>query len=380
MNFVVVLTCLVCVFIAVYLGKRLQFWLDLNLSGFFLIVYWLGIFALGIAFLLSKLLINFTSYFSLLVALIVCLVYTSLIFDTIYLLSKKKFKPELMLSCVYLGCTAVIFIFGNQMATNSKIVHYQVKINKQANVDHLRIVQLSDIHINEMTRHKFIQQMVNKVNELNADFIVITGDTIDKKLSPFVKDEFNQQMKELKSKYGTYVIFGNHEYLETKGEKDKEQNLITAFKQANMNVLKDDIIYLNDLGITLIGRDDFSSSSYEVTRASLSDLMLFSDTSSPIILLDHQPKDLAEPANLGVDLMISGHTHGGQIFPVNFLADLMYKNAYGMYQDIQHHFTSIVSNGYGFGSLPIRFMTRSEIVVIDASFDKKVDKLKYETK
>ncbi|MCO6548166.1 MAG: hypothetical protein J6583_10370, partial [Gilliamella sp.] len=75
--------------------------------------------------------------------------------------------------------------------------------------------------------------------------------------------------------------------------------------------------------------------------------------------------DLTEPAKLGVDLMISGHTHAGQIFPINLIEKLMYKNAYGLYQNEDNNFTSIVSSGYGFWGPPIRLMTRSEIVVID---------------
>ena len=121
----------------------------------------------------------------------------------------------------------------------------------------------------------------------------------------------------------------------------------------------------------MIGRDDFSSYKYDVKRASLSDLIMFSDTDRPIILLDHQPRDIKDVAEQQVDLMLSGHTHGGQIFPINILVAMMYKNANGIYHDTDHHFTSIVNSGYGFGGPPIRLMTRSEIVVIDVSFVNK---------
>ncbi|NUF27131.1 MULTISPECIES: metallophosphoesterase [Gilliamella] len=256
------------------------------------------------------------------------------------------------------------------MAINPKIVHYQVKIDKPAKVEHLRIVQLSDIHLNELTTNRFIQQMVDKVNKLNADFVVITGDTLDKYLKPFTQNGFDKQFQQLRSKYGTYIIFGNHEYLATNQENNREEDIVNAFRQAGMKVLKDDIIYFDDIGVTLVGRDDFSSFRYNVNRASLSDLIMFTNTDSPVILLDHQPKDLNEPEKLGVDLMISGHTHAGQIFPINIIEKLMYKNTYGFYRKEDDHFNSIVSSGYGFWGPPIRLMTRSEIVVIDIVFNK----------
>lgn len=303
-----------------------------------------------------------------------CSIFTLLIFDAIYLFSKlfskKKLKPNLWLKIVYISVVLSLFYWGHEMAISPKTVYYQVKIDKPAHVAHLRIVQLSDIHINELTSTEFIQHMIDKVNQLNADFIVITGDTLDKRLAPFIEHDFDKQLQQLKSKYGTYIIFGNHEYLNTRKQNNREEDIIHAFEQANMKVLKDDIVYLDDLGITLIGRDDFSSALYDVKRSTLTELMMFADTNTPVILLDHQPKDLTEPAKLGVDLMISGHTHAGQIFPINLIEKLMYKNVYGLYQNKDNNFTSIVSSGYGFWGPPIRLMTRSEIVVIDVVFKK----------
>ncbi|MWP46066.1 metallophosphoesterase [Gilliamella sp. Pas-s27] len=367
---------IICILMAVYLGKRWLFWFNFHLTGYYKTIYWVVVVTAGLSLVLSrvfdgtfnKLSLVFNSIF----AVVLCSIFTLLIFDAIYLFSKRKLKPNLWLKIVYISAVLSLFYWGHKMAISPKNVYYQVKIDKLAHVEQLRIVQLSDIHINELTSTEFIQQMIDKVNQLNADFIVITGDTLDKRLAPFIEHGFDKQLQQLKSKYGTYVIFGNHEYLNTRKQNNREEDIIHAFKQANMKVLKDDIVYLDDVGITLIGRDDFSSVLYDVKRATLDELMMFANTSAPIILLDHQPKDLTEPEKLGVDLMISGHTHAGQIFPINFIEKLIYKNAYGLYQNEEQHFTSIVSSGYGFWGPPIRLMTRSEIVVIDVVFEKHI--------
>ncbi|OTQ27870.1 metallophosphoesterase [Gilliamella apicola] len=365
---------------AVYLGKRWQFWFNFSLTGYYQIVYWTVVIMTGVSIVLSRLSESISTYWLPLIlntvcAMMICSVFVTLIFDIGRWISKKRLKPQLTTKVVYILGICSLFYYGHEMAMEPSIVNYQVKIDKSAKVNKLRIVQLSDIHINDMTSSDRIQHMVDKVNQLDADFIVITGDTLDRRLQPFTEKGFDKQFQQFKSKYGTYIIFGNHEYLNIKEENNHEQDIINAFKHANMKVLKDDVVHLDNVGITFIGRDDFSSSRYDIKRASLPDLMVFSNTNKPIILLDHQPHDLDEPANLGVDLMISGHTHAGQVFPINLIEKLIYKNNYGIYKNTKQHFTSIVSSGFGFWGPPIRLMTRSEIVVIDVTFDKELPEL-----
>ena len=365
---------------AVYLGKRWQFWFNFSLTGYYQIVYWTVVIMTGVSIVLSRLSESISTYWLPLIlntvcAIMICSVFVTLIFDIGRWISKKRLKPQLTTKVVYILGICSLFYYGHEMAMEPSVVNYQVKIDKRTKVNKLRIVQLSDIHINDMTSFDRIQHMVDKVNQLDADFIVITGDTLDRRLQPFTEKGFDKQFQQFKSKYGTYIIFGNHEYLNIKEENNHEQDIINAFKHANMKVLKDDVVHLDNVGITFIGRDDFSSSRYDIKRASLPDLMVFSNTNKPIILLDHQPHNLDEPANLGVDLMISGHTHAGQVFPINLIEKLIYKNNYGIYKNTKQHFTSIVSSGFGFWGPPIRLMTRSEIVVIDVTFDKKLPEL-----
>ncbi len=376
MSFVLITAIVVSILMIVYLGKRWQVWFNFGVTGTYRLVYWLGLSLAVFSLILPRLFAMLSTYWlplvcNILFGFVLCVLYVLIIFDLLKLLTRQRFKPQRWTQCVYVIGVIGLFLLGHHMATSPAIVNYHVKIDKPANLDHLRIVQLSDIHINELTQPAFIDQLVDDVNSLNPDLIFITGDTIDNRLKPFISLGFDKQLQNFKSRYGAYIIFGNHEYLSIDQDDNHEQDVINAFKRANLHVLKDDILYDDNLGITFIGRDDLSAERYGTPRASLSDLVTFTDSTSPIILLDHQPKDLDEPANLGVDLMVSGHTHGGQIFPVNLIVDLMYQNPRGMYHDLKRHFTSIVSSGYGLWGPPIRLMTRSEIVVIDVSFNQK---------
>ncbi|MDF7667641.1 metallophosphoesterase [Orbaceae bacterium ESL0727] len=382
MNFVHIIAIVVSFLIAFYLGKRWQFWFNFHLSGVCRVIYWIIVLLAGYSLILPRLLQGISTYWvpficDIVFGLFICFLYVLIVFDLLYVISFKKFAPNLVTKIIYIICSVALFIYGNDMAIRPKIVEYQVSIDKPANVDKLRIVQLSDIHTSEVITPSFIQQMVDEVNKLDADLIVITGDTIDDRLDPFITQGFNRQFQNMKAKYGTYVVFGNHEYLSVNKPNNSVENIESAFKSANMHILKDDIFYDDKLGITLVGRDDLTAGWYGEPRAPLADLLTFTDPETPIILLDHQPKDLDEPAKLGVDLMISGHTHGGQLFPVTLIVDEMYKNPHGIYTDHEtapnHNFISIVSSGYGLWGPPVRLMTRSEIVVIDVAFNKKDD-------
>lgn len=373
MSLVFIIAIAVSLLMPLYLGRRLQTWFAFKLTGIGRFLYWIAILFACSLFIVSRMLSHFSTYWlpllgNIIFAIVICSIYVLFVFDIIRLLSFKLFKPSLFTKVVYVICVIGLCAFGYTMAMSPAIVYYKVNIDKSSKVEHLRLVQVSDIHLSEVTPQKFIEQMVTDVNQLNADFIFVTGDVIDNRLKPFIDKGFNHRFQNLESKYGTYVIFGNHEYLNVDGENNSEEDIIKAYQAANMHVLKDDVLYNANLGITLIGRDDISVKNHGIERASLSDLLTFSDLNTPIILLDHQPKNLNEPAMLGADLMISGHTHQGQIFPFNVLVDYIYENGYGLYQNLPYHFTSIVSSGYGLWGPPIRLLTRAEIVVIDVTF------------
>lgn len=342
--------------------------------------FWSLILLAGLSFVLVKVL-SFSVYWIPLVgylvfALLLCLFFTCVIFDLFFICYKlfkhHQLKKTLTVKVSFFAFFILLFLVGLYAANYPRITYYQVHIDKPAQVKKLRIVQLTDIHISELTSVHYIKMMVDRVNELKPDYIFVTGDTLDKRLKPFVDKHMPSLFSQLKSTYGTIVIFGNHEHYGVQDEEDnQEQAIIQAFEAGNMTVLKDNILFSPQTGIYIIGRDDSSVGRYGQNRANLNQLIAQIQQDKPIILLDHQPLELDKAADLGVDILFSGHTHGGQIFPFTLLVKLKYENAHGIMQKERpnHQFTSIVSSGYGLWGPPIRIMSRAEIVVADIQFN-----------
>jgi len=377
---VAVITTLI---IAFYLGFRVINLFNLGKQGYFNSIakktLWFIIILGTLSFTLSRVFLPISNYWfpligNIIFSLILCLFYSIVIIDIIrlilHLILNQKNSYRLMLQIAYIVMAMAFFITGLYMASDPRIVHYQITIDKPAAVKQLKIVQLSDIHISETTSRHFVQTMVSKVNQLKPDYIFITGDTLDQRLQPYLDKGFAELFAQLKPTYGTFIIFGNHEHYGIEREENNSNfDVIKAFTAANMTVLQDSVFYDNATGITIIGRDDYVVKNFGKLRASLPTLLSSVDEHKPIVLLDHQPQNLIEPAYLGIDVMFSGHTHAGQIFPITLIVNAMYKNAWGIDMPVVNNpFTSIVSSGYGLWGPPIRLMTRAEIVVTELNF------------
>lgn len=203
--------------------------------------------------------------------------------------------------------------------------------------------------------------MVNKINELNPDLVLIPGDIIDSKLEPFVKEKMNDNFKRIKSKYGVYACLGNHD-----GMRSKVEDVVKNFEGAGINVLRDKAILI-DNSFYVIGRDDLTQQlSTKVKRKDLSYITKDLDKSKPLLLMDHQPKNLNDAENQSIDLQVSGHTHRGQLFPASIITNRIFELDYGYLEKNNSKF--IVSSGYGTWGPQVRLGSRSEIVEIDIKF------------
>nr|WP_237946926.1 metallophosphoesterase [Aliarcobacter butzleri] len=222
------------------------------------------------------------------------------------------------------------------------------------------IVQISDIHIGGLITKNFIKSMVDKINLLNADIVVITGDLVDTKLE-FARPALDE-LKNLQSKYGTYFIVGNHEYFH--GVKP----IIDYVNSLGIKTLENENVYIGekDEGFYLAGvydRFGFRYGSYipDINKA------LENCENNPTILLAHQPKYINEIKDTkNIDLILCGHTHGGQIFPFNFLVKLEQPYVKGLHQ---HNDTTqvYVNKGTGFWGPPMRLGASSEITILRLS-------------
>lgn len=309
-------------------------------------------------------------------AFLICAVLASAIIDLVTLINAVSFKLPFTLSVKrisYLALVFGLFGIGIYMAKMPQTAYYAINIDKPANIEKLRIVQLSDIHVNDITGRGFVEKMVERVNALDADLIVITGDILDNKLQPYLDQNLAPVFAQLKSKYGTLAVFGNHEYYGIiRNAGNTAEEVLNAFRAGKMTVLQDDSFVIPGTNIVVIGRDDYAGNLASRKRTPLYELTHGIDkNTTPIIVLDHQPFELPDAAKSGVDIMFSGHTHGGQIFPGTLMVKRMYDNPWGLYQlegRSGHQFSSIVTSGYGLWGPPIRLLTRAEIVVTDITF------------
>jgi predicted MPP superfamily phosphohydrolase len=183
-------------------------------------------------------------------------------------------------------------------------------------LDGLSIVQLTDVHIGPSLGADFARQIVAECNRLEPDVVVITGDLVDApvaRIGAAVK-EFGQ----LRSKYGTYFVTGNHEYYSGVDE------WCRALESFGIRVLRNERVSIGDgaASFDLAGIDDLQGRSFAGHGPDLRKALLGRDVTRELVLLAHQPRVVNDAEANGVGLQLSGHTHGGQLWPFSWLEDL----------------------------------------------------------
>ncbi|HNW57715.1 MAG TPA: metallophosphoesterase, partial [Bacteroidales bacterium] len=196
---------------------------------------------------------------------------------------------------------------------------------------------------------------------VKPDMVLLLGDIVDGEIGPVLRGDMLQYFNSPDCADGLFAVTGNHEFI------GGGNRTIPYIESKGIRILKDEMITLAG-GIQLIGRVDRDSHRfYHKERQSLEDLMKSADTSRPVILLDHQPYNLSETAKYGVDLQLSGHTHNGQMWPLNYITSMIYELSYGYMKKGNTNF--IVSSGYGLWGPRVRSGSRSEVVVINLKFN-----------
>lgn len=254
-----------------------------------------------------------------------------------------------------------ILTYGYYNSKNIKIQSLEYNIQKNCGeLKELKIAMLSDLHLGTIIGSARLEDIVNKTNSLNPDIILLAGDVVDEDLAPVIRNNLGEMLKNFKSKYGTYAITGNHEYI---GGVEEACEYLNAH---NIIMLRDSVVKI-DNAFYLIGREDKDISRFsDRKRKSLNELIKDADKSCPLILLNHQPFDLDESVKSEIDLQLSGHTHNGQIFPLNFITKLIFELSSGYTKKGQTHF--YVSTGVGTWGPPVRIGNSPEIVEIKLTF------------
>ena len=271
-------------------------------------------------------------------------------------------QPPALLGFGVLAAVAVLLAYGVWNAHQPRLHHYDLTINKAApGLPALHAVMVSDIHLGVMVDNKRLEDLVSRINALAPDIVFLAGDTIDEDVSRFVEQKMPAVLGKLHAKYGVYAVMGNHEYLGGNG-----QLAVEYLQQAGVRVLRDRYWQVNDQ-FYVVGRDDRMLERVAGKgRLPLAEVMNGVDRNLPVLLLDHQPFNLAEAQQNGVDLQLSGHTHHGQFFPNNLVTERLFEVDWGYVQ--KNGYQAIVSCGYGTWGPPIRIGNYPEIVDITITF------------
>ncbi|HYX05362.1 MAG TPA: metallophosphoesterase [Bacteroidales bacterium] len=222
----------------------------------------------------------------------------------------------------------------------------------------MRVVFVSDIHIEQDTRPHFIWQFIRKTKKLQPDLILYGGDIIERGSKSEKVNTIEKLLQELHPAYGSYGVLGNHEFY---GEQQDGQ----FFREAGITLLNDTMLKVDD-SFYLAGRID----QHFRGRKHLADILGKQSLNLPVIMMDHRPTRLQEVSQTPVDVQFSGHTHNGQLFPINLIMKSIYELPWG-HKKIGHtHF--FVSSGLRLWGPPVKTAGKSEIVVIDIHLDTSI--------
>lgn len=253
---------------------------------------------------------------------------------------------SLSIATVFLvGMTALGLFWAYSPVVKSQTI----KVDKQLEKP-IKIAMVADLHLGTFFGNEQLEKLNTIINEEKPDAIIIAGDVMDDDTVMYDKRNMGESLKKLNAPLGVYSTLGNHD--------DNTQLISERLKDAGITVLADESFNLTD-DITLVGRKDRSVSR---ERQETTDLLANIDTSKTTILIDHQPNEVDHHSTLPIDVQLSGHTHRGQMWPINYITEAIYTLDHGYAQINGKHF--FTTSGYGFWGPPFKTTARSEVWMI----------------
>ena len=302
---------------------------------------------------------------------IICTIYLALIWmscDFIFELIQKTM--HFRFEHYYAGWTALVITFltliwGWYADHTVWQTNYHLETSK--NVSPLKIAMIADAHLGTTFDAEGLAKHLGKIQAQEPDMLVIVGDFVD---DDTTKDQMVKSaiaLGQMKTKYGVYFVFGNHDkgYYGPAHRGFGAKDLVAELTKNNVKVLRDEVVLLDD-SFYLIGRRDFSEVKEQGgKRKTMDELVEGLDKNKYMIVLDHQPTDFKKQANSQVDLVLSGHTHGGQLFPFNQVGKWIGANdlIYGHERRKKTDF--IVTSGISAWGIKFKTGTKSEFVIIN---------------
>lgn len=215
----------------------------------------------------------------------------------------------------------------------------------------LKIALVSDTHLGRWFGNHQLKKLAKMIDDHQVDTVLIAGDIMNDSTYYFEKYQMQAALSQIKAPLGVFAVLGNHDY------SGNQVAIAKAVENAGITVIDNKKVLLND-ELWLVGRSDET----DPNRPAAKDLLAGTEGDKPVVFLEHSPSAVIEIGELPIDVHFSGHTHGGQIFPLTWLMKLVLPIAYGQQQFYDTQF--LVTSGFGFGAVPFRLGTRSEIWIV----------------
>ncbi len=265
-----------------------------------------------------------------------------------------------------LAITLVFTVYGYINLHNVVATEYKITTEKSIRAEGYRVILVADVHYGVSVDDAELTRICKEIESLSPDMVVLCGDIVDNNTTVNQMKYVFSQFGAIKSEFGTFYVHGNHDkpFSFAGFESEFSESLLTStIKNSNIRILADEAVEIND-DFLLVGRNDLS----QRNRMHVDKLLENADADRFILTLDHQPRDYDNIAASKTDLVISGHTHGGQIWPIGLVQELFNMNdeVYGHgYYDEDTQF--IVTSGFAGWKYPIKTEKYAEYVVIDVA-------------
>lgn len=272
------------------------------------------------------------------------------------LFRKRKIRLAGLLVPAFLSLVVVALGYWNHSVI--RVNEYQIEIpGNSSALSSLRVVLASDFHLGSQTRRWFVEKCVDRINSLAPDVVLLPGDILEGDRHDLDLEPFQRQFRRLEATYGVFASPGNHEFHGRWQESG-------FFQNAGITMLKDERVTIGR-AFVLAGRSD----GRRKKRKSLKELLDGVPDSLPVFLMDHRPRRFEEVSRYRVDVQVSGHTHNGQLFPLNLIFALMHDLNWGHKKIADTHF--FVTCGIQLWGPPVRTAGVSELMVINVTFSKQ---------
>jgi len=260
--------------------------------------------------------------------------------------------------------TAVLLVTGYFNMHSIVRTDYTVYTEKDVG-DGYRVVLVADVHYGVSIEEEELLEKCSEISALYADMVILCGDIVDSGTDlKGMKTAFNA-FGNINSKHGVFYVYGNHDRAHNHGGAFTDAELEKAISDSGIRILKDEVLDIDDK-LTLIGREDRGYTIGQSKRKSIYELTEGIDKGRFILTLDHQPTEYEENGNAGTDLLLSGHTHAGQLWPMNHIFNIFGIND-GVYGKIaiDKDTDAIVTSGFAGWSYPVKTAAPAEYVVIE---------------